>query len=67
MAYVPDCDSNLILFGQLWDNGIKYIDDNKAITFVQSGQVIVKLKRDCNLIILDLTTPNRVMQITGHD
>lgn len=66
VVYAPDCDSNLISLGQLRDSGIKYIDDNEAMTFVRSGRIIAQARRDLNLFILDLAIPNRAMQVTGR-
>lgn len=67
VAYAPDCDSNLILLGQLRDSGIKYIDNNEAMTLVQSGRIIAQTRRDRNLFILDLlATPNQAMQVIGR-
>lgn len=66
VAYAPDCDSNLISLGQLCDSNIVYVDNAKAMTLMQSGQPIAHTRRDQNLFILDLVTPNKAMQVTGH-
>lgn len=66
VAYAPDCDSNLISLGQLHDSNIVYIDNTKAMTLMQSGQPIAHARRNPNLFILDLATPNKAMQITGR-
>lgn len=66
VAYGPDCDSNLISLGQLRESGITYVDDAEAMTLVQFGRTIAQARRDRNLFILDLATPNKAMQVTGR-
>lgn len=64
VAYAPECDSNLISLGQLRDSNITYVDNPDAMTLMQGGQAIAHARRDRNLFILDLATPNKVMQVT---
>lgn len=66
VAYAPDYDSNLIFLGQLCDSNINYVDNSEAMTLIEAGQRIAYVKRDRNLFILDLATPNKAMQATGH-
>ena len=61
VAYAPKCDSNLISLGQLRDSNITYVDNPDAMTLMQGGQAIAHARRDRNLFILDLATPNKVM------
>lgn len=70
LALALNCDSNLILLGQLKESGITYHDDPKSMTFMRISKVIAKAKREQNLFTLDLTTLNqamsgRVMAIRG--
>lgn len=64
VAYALKCDLHFISLGQLCDNNITYVDNPNAITLMQGGQVIASTRRDRNLFILDLVTPNKVMQVT---
>lgn len=65
VAYAPDCNSNLILLGQLRDSGITYVDNAEAMTLVQSGPTVAQARRDWNLFILDLAMLNKAMQVRG--
>lgn len=64
MAYAPEFDLKLILLGQLHGSNITYINNSDAMTLMQGGQAIVHARRDRNLSIFDLATPNKVMQVT---
>lgn len=61
VAYAPDCNSNLISLGQLRDSNITYVDNSEAMTLIQADQAIAHARRDRNLFILDLATPNKAM------
>lgn len=65
VAYASKCDSNLISPGQLCDSKITFIDNADAMTLVQGGNPIAHARRDQNLFILDLVTPEKVMQATN--
>lgn len=65
VAYAPDCDSNLISLGQLRESGITYVDNTEVMTLMQAGVPIAHARRDRNLFILDLASPNKAMQVTG--
>lgn len=62
VVYAPECDSNLILLGQLRNSNITYVDNPNTMTLMQGGQAIAHARRDRNLFILDLVSPNKVMQ-----
>lgn len=66
IAYAPDNDSNLISLGQLRDSNITYVDNSKAMILMQTGHLITHTKRDRNIFVLEVATPNKAMQITGR-
>lgn len=66
VTLVPDCESNLILLGQLQDNEITYYNNASLILLMQDGLPIAYARRDRNLFILDLATPGKVMQVNTN-
>lgn len=58
VALALNCDSNLILLGQLQENRITYHDNPMSMILIKNGKVVTKAKREQNLFILDFTTPN---------
>lgn len=64
VAYAPECDSNLISLGQLCDSKVTYVGNAGAMALMQGGQRTAHARRDRNLFIFDLATPNKVMQAT---
>lgn len=62
VAYAPECDANLISLGKLRENNIMFVDNEDNMTLMQGGQEIARARRDRNLFVLDLATPNRAMQ-----
>lgn len=61
IAYAPDCNRNLISLRQFCKNNIIIIDNKDHIKLIQREQEIAQTKRDCNLLVLQLATPNKVM------
>lgn len=64
VAYAPKFNSNLISLGQLRNSNITYVDSSNTMTLMQKGQIIAHARQDWNLFILNLATPNKVMQVT---
>lgn len=61
VALAPDCDSNLILLGQLQESGITYHDNSTLMILMRNGKVIAKAKRKWNVFIPNLAIPNQAM------
>lgn len=61
IVYACNYNSNLISLGQLCKSGITYINNINIRTLMQSGQPIAHERKDQNLFILHLATPNRTM------
>lgn len=73
VGLVPVCNSNLILLGQLQENGITYHDDPSLMTLMRGGKTIARAKKSHNLFTLDLAIPgqivsaiSRAMEITSQ-
>lgn len=66
VVYAPDCNSNLISFSQLCDSNITYVNNSEVMILIQADQAITYARCDQNFFILDLATPNKVMQIIRH-
>ena len=61
VALAPECDSNLISLGQLWESGITYHDDLSLMTLMRGGRTIAHTKKSNNLFTLDLAMPGQIM------
>lgn len=59
----PECDSNLISFGQRWENGITYHNSLTIMTLIRESKVIAQAKRDQNILTLDLASPGQAMSV----
>lgn len=55
------CDSNLILLGQINENGITHEDNLLRIILIKNGKVIANATRSYNLFIFDCTTQGKVI------
>lgn len=64
VAYIPECDANLISLGQLRESNITFVDNKDNMTLMQGGREITRARRDCNLFIFDLAMLNKVMHTT---
>lgn len=67
VAYIPNCNLNLIFFSQLRNNNITYIDNLKTMTLIQVKHLIAYAKCNQNLFVLELVTSNKAMQITRYN
>lgn len=52
-ALVPECDSNLIFFGQLFELGIMFHNSSGNITLTRDAKIIAQAKQHQNLFILN--------------
>lgn len=57
VALAPNCNSNLILLGQLRESGITYYDNLIAMILMRKGKIIAQAKRNQNFSTLDLALP----------
>lgn len=65
VAYAPDCDANLISLRQLCESNITFVNDKSHMKLMQGGRKVARAKRDQNLFVLELATPNKVIQVTA--
>ena len=63
IAYIPECDSNLISLGQFWETGILYYNRPKYIVLKQGEKTIGLVTRTKNLFILHIHTSGKTMLV----
>lgn len=64
VAFALEYDLNLISLGKLRDSKITYVNNADAMILMHGVWAIAHARQDRNLFILDLVTPNKVMQAT---
>ena len=62
-AFTPECDSNLISLGQLWETGISYHNYPEEMILKQGGEIIRSATRKRNLFILDISPPLKTILV----
>lgn len=64
VALASKCDLNLIFLSQLREIGITYHDNSIIMTLIKNDKVIVHVKRNQKLFILELAQPGKTMMAT---
>lgn len=63
VVYTFKCNSKLILFNQLRESTIIYIDNFNAIILIEKRQVIIHKRQNRNLFIFDSAILNKIIQV----
>lgn len=63
IAFIPECNSNLISLRQLRETGITFHDNPNHMTLIRHGVVIAQAKQHRNFFILDRAIPKTVIKI----